>query len=97
MSGLEVFGSLDAYLSAKRGRAAELARRMKVTAGMLTAWRNGSKAIPPLRCVQIEKLTDGQVPRWVLHPDWESLWPELARRRRAQKPAGGSPAAGGAA
>lgn len=79
-----VFESLQTYLEAKRGRAAELSRHMEVTAGMLTAWSNGSKAIPPVRCVQIERFTAGQVPRQVLRSDWEELWPELARKLRKQ-------------
>jgi DNA-binding transcriptional regulator YdaS (Cro superfamily) len=41
------------------------------------------KAVPPKRCVQIEKLTEGKFGRKILRPDdWEEIWPELVNERR---------------
>ena len=38
----------------------------------------------PLRCVEIERATDGAVTRRDLRPDdWERIWPELADRAAA--------------
>lgn len=47
------------------GTAAELSRRIGVTAQAINQW----KVAPPLRVLEIERATDGKVSRHQLRPD----------------------------
>lgn len=60
------------------GSATALARALGVTAPAVSEWSSGRRAVPPARCVQIERITEGAVRRWDLRPhDWGAIWPEL--------------------
>lgn len=59
--------------------AASLAHRMGINPTLISQWKFGIRPIPLPRCVEIERLTGGQVMRWDLRPeDWWLIWPELA-------------------
>lgn len=69
---------LATYLSA-RGATAQLARRLGVSASLVTQWGRG-KLVPKTRCAQVERATAGVVTtedlrrdvRWIRisDPDW---------------------------
>jgi len=63
--------------TAPRGAGAALARALQVDPVMITQWANGVKQTPVVRCMAIERATDGAVRRWDLCPDWAQHWPEL--------------------
>jgi DNA-binding transcriptional regulator YdaS (Cro superfamily) len=72
--------NLNQFLSSRMS-AAELARRMSLSAVLISQWRNGVRPIPVERCAAIELATGGLVARWDLRPaDWHLIWPELAER-----------------
>jgi DNA-binding transcriptional regulator YdaS (Cro superfamily) len=48
---------------------AELARRLKVTPGLVWQWLNGHRRIAAERVLSIENATDGKVTRHDLRPD----------------------------
>ena len=77
-----------------RGSQRSLADKLGITPVLISQWANELRPVPPERCVEIEKATDGEVARQDLRPeDWQKIWPELAApaARRATDPA---PAAG---
>ncbi len=50
-----------------------------ISPGLVSHWINGTTKVSPQRCVEIERLTGGEVSRIVLRPDdWHRIWPELA-------------------
>lgn len=62
--------TLDDYLSDKpRGTAAALASRLGVSTTMISIWRNRARAVPVVRCMDIEKETAGYVNCEDLRPD----------------------------
>jgi DNA-binding transcriptional regulator YdaS (Cro superfamily) len=67
----------------ERGLAARLARELGVSPVVVSRWKKqrdekGWKAVPLYRCAEVERATNGQVPRWKLRPlDWPIHWPEL--------------------
>jgi len=74
---------LSDYLSQGRGRAAAMAKALGTYPPNVTDWAKGKRPIPSKYGAQIERHTSGQVTRQEMFPDeWESIWPELARRRR---------------
>ena len=57
----------------------ELATKLAITPVLINQWANGKRPIPPERCVEIERATEGYVTRRDLRPDdWMRIWPELA-------------------
>jgi DNA-binding transcriptional regulator YdaS (Cro superfamily) len=70
----------------KAGGPVAVARICGVSQPSVTNWRR--RGVPIERCVQIERATNGAVMRWDLRPDdWAAIWPELAERADAPKPA----------
>ena len=75
-----------------RGSQRGLADKIGITPVLISQWANASRPVPPERCVEIERATDGQVTRKDLRPeDWHKIWPELANAsaptpRRATDP-----------
>ncbi|MGH2624309.1 MAG: transcriptional regulator [Sphingobacterium sp.] len=64
--------------SLERGEAKKLASALKVSSSYLSQMASGRCPISPLRCVEIEKATNGEVGRKDLRPnDWLMIWPEL--------------------
>lgn len=73
---------LSSYLE-QRGAASDLAERLGVPPVSVFHWSRKQRPIPIVRCVQIEKLTNGAVTRKDLRPDdWHEIWPELAKKQR---------------
>lgn len=68
---------LGLYVKQERGRAAWIARNIKVRPVMVSIWASEKEPVPPVRCVQIEALTEGLVTRKDLRSDWRDIWPEL--------------------
>ncbi|OFJ47685.1 hypothetical protein BA896_000325 [Janthinobacterium lividum] len=55
-----------------------LANKLGITPVLISQWANGLRPVPPERCVEIEKATEGKVTRKDLRPDdWERIWPEI--------------------
>lgn len=55
-----------------------LATKLGITPVLINQWANAKRPIPPERCVEIERATDGEVTRPELRPDdWQRIWPEL--------------------
>lgn len=70
--------ALATYLQDERGRAAALAKAMRVSAGFVYQLASGMRPVPAERCAAIESATCGQLRRWHLRPaDWHLIWPEL--------------------
>jgi len=64
------------------GGITALARLLDVSPQLVHRWASGQQEIPHIRCVQIEKLTNGDVTRQMLRPDdWWEMWPELQTPR----------------
>ncbi len=60
------------------GSQKNLANKLGLKPQNLQVWISGKRSIPPKRCVQIEKLTNGAVTRKDLRPnDWHEIWVEL--------------------
>lgn len=59
---------LRAYVKQQRGRAAQLAKTLRVRPVMVSQWCKG-KPVPVMRCVAIERATSGEVTRDELRPD----------------------------
>lgn len=67
-----------------RATQRELATKLAITPVLINQWANQKRPIPPERCVEIERATDGEVTRPELRPDdWQRIWPELAERDTA--------------
>ncbi|MBD9419840.1 helix-turn-helix domain-containing protein [Achromobacter sp. ACM04] len=74
--------NLRTYLSARRGHQADLARSIGAHESDISRWANGSRPVPPVRCIAIERATAGAVTRRDLRPhDWQSIWPDLTPAR----------------
>lgn len=60
------------------GGQAHLARLLGVAPPTVSQWASGIRPVPPERCVEIERVTNGLVTRRHLRPDdWHRIWPEL--------------------
>ena len=69
---------LSDYLEQKRGRAAELARFLKVRPVNVSRWAGRQKPVPPRFGGRIELWSNLSVRRWDLRPaDWHEHWPDL--------------------
>jgi DNA-binding transcriptional regulator YdaS (Cro superfamily) len=69
---------LSIYLKAERGRTQHIAELLGVSPSLVSQWAAGKKAIPPERGAELERATNGDVPRWDQRPhDWWRIWPEL--------------------
>lgn len=61
-----------------RGSQRDLADKIGITPVLISQWANALRPVPPERCVEIERATDGEVSRKDLRPDdWHKIWPEL--------------------
>jgi DNA-binding transcriptional regulator YdaS (Cro superfamily) len=70
--------SLRTYVSAERGRCAQLARSIGVHPVLVSQWAGGKREVPIEHCAAIEQATAGAVTRQALRPeDWRRIWPEL--------------------
>lgn len=56
------------YIDAQRGRAAELARALRISPTLITQWAS-IRQVPAERCPAIERATGGQVSCEDLRPD----------------------------
>lgn len=75
---------LKTYLSAKRGRQAQLAKAVGVFAPDVSRWADGSRPIPEKYGWPIELATGGAVTRRELFPKTcANIWPDLAEGRAA--------------
>ncbi len=54
---------------AERGRAALLAKRMKVGRSMMSQWIKGTSPVPPARCPEFVRITGGWVTKEALRKD----------------------------
>lgn len=61
--------NLRTYLDQERGRAAELARALKMPPVLLSQWSSGARRVPAERCPAIERETGGVVRCEDLRPD----------------------------
>lgn len=86
--------ALIQYLAEERGRAASLARAVRVRATQVAKWVNGDRPIPEKRCVLIEIETGGRLKRQELREDWREIWPELLSAAEAGSQVEGERAAG---
>lgn len=60
-----------------------LARLLGVAAPVVHRWATGERAVPIIRCVEIEKATNGKITRQQLRPDdWDQIWPELIDKNK---------------
>src|SRR4051794_11851246 len=71
--------NLKEYIAgSKRGTAKKLAESLGISQSYLSQMASGQSPISQERCVVIEQVTGGMVPRWELKPgNWHKLWPEL--------------------
>jgi DNA-binding transcriptional regulator YdaS (Cro superfamily) len=75
--------NLPTFLQTPGLNKAAFARRIGISSAMLYQFENGIRPIPTKYGAAIEVASGGQVTRQEMFPDdWESIWPELARRRR---------------
>lgn len=51
------------------GGADRMARHFNVTKSLVYQWCQGVKPVPLLKCIEIERLTEGQVTRYHLRPE----------------------------
>lgn len=73
--------NLSDYLKTERGKTAELAAALQVSASLVTQWAAG-KPIAAERCPAIESITGGLVTRRDLRPnDWWLVWPEMVTKK----------------
>ena len=63
--------NLKSFAESARGASANLARSLGVSPVMVSQWASGVKAVPPERCVAIERATGGDVTCEELRPDVE--------------------------
>lgn len=71
---------LKSYLfSDGRGAQTRFAKKVGASQPEISDWAKNKREVPIIRCVQIEKATNGAVTRKDLRPkDWHLIWPELA-------------------
>jgi len=67
---------LRQYIDAQRGRAAELARALRITPALIAQWAS-TRRVPAERCSAIERATGGQVTCEELRPDLAEHWAYL--------------------
>ncbi len=68
------------------GGLSALANLLGVAPPIVHRWASGERPVPHLRCVQIEKLTNGEVTRQMLRPnDYHEMWPELVLFDKTKK------------
>lgn len=74
-----------------------LASKLGVSPPTVHEWKTGKRPVPVLRCVSINRVTNGIVTLQELRPDdWQKIWPELAAAQSHQaQPATHDVAAGG--
>lgn len=87
---------LSNWLKDERGRAARLARHLRVAPSMVNKMAAGTKPVPLDHCPYIEKFTEGAVTCEELRPDQASYFAlirELAGAVRPVTPAPGPSAA----
>ena len=72
---------LKSYLEEKgrgSGEATRLAEAMGVSLSYLCQMASGDASVSPVRCVELEKFTNGAVDRPSMRPnDWKQIWPEI--------------------
>jgi DNA-binding transcriptional regulator YdaS (Cro superfamily) len=72
--------NLTEFLSKPGNTQTALAEKLNVSQGLVYQWASGKRPISPAQCVQIERVTDGEVTRKDLRPtDWAEIWPELVK------------------
>lgn len=65
------------------GGITALAKQLSVAPQVVHRWASGQQTVPIIRCVEIEKLTNGAVTRKMLRPnDWDQIWPELCNETK---------------
>lgn len=70
-----------------RSTQRELATKLAITPVLISQWANETRPVPPERCVEIERATEGDVCRKDLRPnDWQRIWPELAAQHHPEHP-----------
>lgn len=74
---------LKTYLSEMdRGGPSAFAASIGISMSYLSQLASGLASISPVRCVEIEKITNGAVLRRDLRPDdWQQIWPELKKQK----------------
>ena len=66
------------FATLERGKAAGIAKAMKVSPSFLSQMVSGDAPISPARAVQFEQLLGGAVTRKDIYKDnWRDIWPEL--------------------
>lgn len=66
------------------GGLSALAGLLGISPATVAQWRNGSRPVPVILCVDIERVTNGAVTRQQLRPDdWIRIWPELSAEKVA--------------
>jgi len=69
---------ISTYLDQERGRAAELARHLKVKPVNVSRWQKKQKLVPARYCLRIEAWSAGAVTRQELRADdWRDYWGDL--------------------
>lgn len=72
--------NLRMFLSERGTSQQAFAADLGVSQTSVSQWVGGVAVPPPIRCVEIEQLTEGCVTRRDLRPDdWWRIWPELVR------------------
>lgn len=73
--------TLDEYLSQDGAESTvALAARLTANPDQVRQWRysHGGRLPSPAKCVDLERVTGGQVSRRDMRPDdWHRIWPEL--------------------
>lgn len=64
--------------TSRRGTAKRLAGELGISKSYLSQIAAKESLRRPELCVQIERITLGNVPRQHLRSDWRSIWPELS-------------------
>lgn len=77
---------LKEYLSnLERGGASKFAMELGVSLSYLLQMASGASPISPVRAVEIEKLSNGEVTRKdMFSDDWQKIWPELESKECAK-------------
>ena len=72
--------NLSTWLQARRGRALEMARHLRVSQVTVSDWSTGKKPVPLERCPYIEQFTGGEVTCEELKPDQVEYFAMLRER-----------------
>lgn len=75
---------LKTYIETRgeRGVGQVLARAVGVSQVVISQWKTGMRTIPPERCIDIERATEGKVTCEELRPDLAERWAYLRGRQR---------------